>query len=584
MDPIIDWQISRHDIKSRGQYLLETGKWADCHFLVGQEPNHQMLAGHKLILAMASPVFEAMFYGGLAEKNDPIPILDLDPSAFKSLLEYIYTDKISINSVDKACELCYGAKKYMLPHVVEQCIKFLWSDLCPKNVCRAYEFAKLFEEPSLMEKCLQIMCTKTIDVIQDSSFEDVELSTIITILDQDVLNIDSELNLFWAINRYTEKHGLCASRNADVSPSNSEPEPVASPESPPTVDVEAGPSNQRSNHNNVVNNENIGVPAPAAVTNRQPELPTIRDAIRRIRFLSLNPQQFAEGPARTNLLTQSEAFAILMNISTPNSCYPMPEGFTTNKNPRNAFSDSSPSSPMAGPSTNLNSSGHRPGGSTVQNLFPQHVPPPQPAPLPTKTVPAPAPAPVPPAQPEDPESPPYYDYLLDEIRPNDSNFDRKYYCRRIMRQQSECLNTSVLDCSLTFIVDRSVCITGIEVPTQVQGSSIVGNDRYSELLYAHLLDAHGSRLTYTHCNQRVQYNSMLEISFDRPVFIQRHKMYKIGVVFNKVGWYPVSQSVAKVNCDNVCFTFCVGSQSESVRDGLIRTIVFTYSRDGIVYP
>lgn len=86
MDPIIDWQISRHDIKSRGQYLLETGKWADCHFLVGQEPG-QMLAGHKLILAMASPVFEAMFYGGLAEKNDPIPILDLDPSAFKSLLE-----------------------------------------------------------------------------------------------------------------------------------------------------------------------------------------------------------------------------------------------------------------------------------------------------------------------------------------------------------------------------------------------------------------------------------------------------------------------------------------------------------------
>lgn len=578
MDPIIDWQISRHDIKSRGQYLLETGKWADCHFLVGQEPNHQMLAGHKLILAMASPVFEAMFYGGLAEKNDPIPILDLDPSAFKSLLEYIYTDKISINSVDKACELCYGAKKYMLPHVVEQCITFLWSDLCPKNVCRAYEFAKLFEEPRLMEKCLQIMCTKTIDVVQDSSFEDVELSTIITILDQDVLNIDSELNLFWAINKYAEKHGLCSSRTPEPNQSNNEQEqPVGSPQSPPTVDVEAGPSNvQRNNNNQNGNNggndqqQANGQPIALINTGRQQELPSIRDAIRRIRFLSLTPQQFAEGPARTNLLTQSEAFTILMNISTPNSCYPMPDGFTTNKNPRNAFSDSTPPSPVAGPS------GHRPsaGGQLIHV-----VPPPQPAPLPTQSVPAP----IPPVHPENPESPFYPDYL-DEMRNNDSNYDRKYYCRRIMRQQTECLNTSVLDCSLTFIVDRSVCITGIEVPTQVQGSTIVGNDRYSELLYAHLLDAHGSRLTYTHCNQRVAYNSMLEISFDRPVFIQRHKMYKIGVVFNKVGWYPVSQSVAKVNCDNVCFTFCVGSQSESVRDGLIRTIVFTYSRDGIAYP
>ncbi|XP_058442808.1 uncharacterized protein LOC131425173 [Malaya genurostris] len=579
MDPIIDWQISRHDIKSRGQYLLETGKWADCHFLVGQEPNHQMLAGHKLILAMASPVFEAMFYGGLAEKNDPIPILDLDPSAFKSLLEYIYTDKISINSVDKACELCYGAKKYMLPHVVEQCITFLWSDLCPKNVCRAYEFAKLFEEPRLMEKCLQIMCTKSMDVIQDSSFEDVELSTIVTILDQDVLNIDSELNLFWAINKYAEKHGLCASRNHETSQSSSEHEPVASPQSPLNLDVEASSSNDQSNNQNIIgNNEHVGPAVVIANAGRQQELPTIRDAIRRIRFLSLSPQQFADGPARTNLLTQSEAFAILMNISTSNSCYPMPEGFTTNKNPRNAFTDSSPPSPIPGPSGNLAPMALRPG-TTTSGLFPQHVPPPQPAPLPTKTVPAPAPAPVPSTHSDDTENP----YYLEEMRNNDSNYDRKYYCRRIMRQQTECLNTSVLDCSLTFIVDRSVCITGIEVPTQVQGSTIVGNDRYSELLYAHLLDAHGSRLTYTHCNQRVQYNSMLEISFDRPVFIQRHKMYKIGVVFNKVGWYPVSQSVTKVNCDNVGFTFCVGSQSESVRDGLIRTIVFTYTRDGISY-
>lgn len=46
------------------------------------------------------------------------------------------------------------------------------------------------------------------DVIQDSSFEDVELSTVITILDQDSLNVDNELLLFFALNRYADKHGL----------------------------------------------------------------------------------------------------------------------------------------------------------------------------------------------------------------------------------------------------------------------------------------------------------------------------------------------------------------------------------------
>lgn len=69
---------------------------------------------------------------------------------------YIYTDAINLQSFDQACELCYVAKKYMLPHLVGECTNYLWQDLFPKNACRAYEFAKLFEEPVLMDKCLQV--------------------------------------------------------------------------------------------------------------------------------------------------------------------------------------------------------------------------------------------------------------------------------------------------------------------------------------------------------------------------------------------------------------------------------------------
>lgn len=56
MDTSIDWQTSCHELKDRGEHLLKSGKWADCHFLVGAEPNQIMLPGHKLIMAMASPV------------------------------------------------------------------------------------------------------------------------------------------------------------------------------------------------------------------------------------------------------------------------------------------------------------------------------------------------------------------------------------------------------------------------------------------------------------------------------------------------------------------------------------------------
>jgi PHR domain len=285
---------------------------------------------------------------------------------------------------------------------------------------------------------------------------------------------------------------------------------------------------------------------------RQHEPVSIKTAIKKIRFLTLTPQQFAEGPARTNLLTQSEAFAILMNISTANSVYPMPEGFSQNKNHRNvgfSFADSdTPSPPIqsvpVGQVLPLADSPHHHMGAVGVNSGVHHG------------------------------------SYMDELRN-----EQKFYCVRIIRQQTECLNTSVLDCSLTFTVDRSICVTGVQVPTQVLGGIVldpnnVVPDRYSELLYAHLMDSQGSRLTYTHCTQRVRYNSLLEISFDRPVFIQRHKMYKVCVVFNKVGWYPMCEGYPTVNCENVCFTFGVGSQSESNRDGLIRSIIFTYSREG----
>ncbi|XP_018574176.1 BTB/POZ domain-containing protein 3 isoform X3 [Anoplophora glabripennis] len=422
--PPCDWQTTRKLVKERGQYLLETGMWSDCRFIVGTEPNQQVLEGHKLFLAMSSPVFEAMFFGGMAEK-DPIAILDVQPDAFKALLEYIYTDKINLTSFDQACELCYGAKKYMLPHLVEECTKYLWSDLYPKNACRAYEFAKLFEEPMLMDKCIRIICNQTQEVLSESSFDDVELSTILTVFDQDELNINSELELFSAITRYAARHNH--SSGAKV----------------PRLDgIGNATSEANSNH------------------------PTIRDAIMKIRFLTLTPQQFAEGPGKSSLLSESEKFAILMNICSPSAAVSMPEGFSSSATPRRK---KHPSEPFCVPL----------GGFL---LVPAQIP------------------------------------MEDDRQPQ-------------------------------FV--------------------------YPELLYAHLLDGDGSRLTYTHFTSRVNYRSLIEISFNRPIYIQRNKVYKVGVVLNKIGCYPIGTYPNQSTCNGVVFTFSQGQCGDSVRDGLIRSIIFS---------
>ncbi|XP_053603822.1 uncharacterized protein LOC128671398 [Plodia interpunctella] len=612
----IDWQLGCVEMKQRGAHLLQSGQWSDCTFLVGAEPNQVSIAGHKLILAMASPVFEAMFFGGMAERNDPILILDVQPDAFKALLEYIYTENINISSFDKACELCYGAKKYMLPHLVKECTRYLWSDLYPRNACRAYEFARLFEENVLMEKCLQIISTNTKEVLNDSSFEEVELNTVITVFSLDHLNVESELDLFEAAVRYAKAH--------DKRPIDRSVSPLAE-SGPPSGkrSKSPGPSTSTEKVVNVESSPENSPEAPAETckagdtpdsalseeksnkTDAKDKM-TIRSAIEQIRFLTLTPQQFAEGPARSSLLTESEAFAVLMNILSSSSDVPMPSGFSTCRVPRKQLIGGGPPSnmptftvdtpspvmleqvfgaevsraahalpgaalvrvssheaPYSG--VRMVNSGVLAGPRCVASVAREH-------PLVQQIV-------QPIGQPHG-QLHGHGDALGQPLGRHGG--DCKLYCQRAIVQHTDCLNTSVLDCSVTFMVDKNICLLGVQVPTQApsDGSGLCAPAAaaagYSELLYAHLLDADGARLTYTHYTSRVPYRHLLDIMFNRPVYIQRNKVYKVGIVFNKVGWYPMGTCANQVEAESVFFNFGIGQSSDSVRDGLIRSIIFTY--------
>lgn len=65
------------------------------------------------------------------------------------------------------------------------------------------------------------------------------------------------------------------------------------------------------------------------------------DAIKKIRFLSMTANEFAEGPAQARVLKESEIFEIMFALSKPNfvpNSYP--RGFTTSTLQRDKFFDS----------------------------------------------------------------------------------------------------------------------------------------------------------------------------------------------------------------------------------------------------
>lgn len=79
-----NWREKCRDVITSNKYALKKGILTDVKFIVG--PEKTMYHAHRLILALRSPVFEAMFYGGLAERGDTVTIPDVSSDGFSHLL------------------------------------------------------------------------------------------------------------------------------------------------------------------------------------------------------------------------------------------------------------------------------------------------------------------------------------------------------------------------------------------------------------------------------------------------------------------------------------------------------------------
>ncbi|KAI5639340.1 BTB/POZ domain-containing protein [Phthorimaea operculella] len=84
--PSEDWQVQYADVKLRAAHLYRTREWADCTFHFQTANGSNSLEAHKLILAMASPVFAAMFYGTVGDQGSSVTIGDIDLTTFSALL------------------------------------------------------------------------------------------------------------------------------------------------------------------------------------------------------------------------------------------------------------------------------------------------------------------------------------------------------------------------------------------------------------------------------------------------------------------------------------------------------------------
>lgn len=77
---------------------------------------------------------------------------------------YLYCDEIRLEP-DTVLATLYAAKKYLVPHLAQQCVKFLEVSLTARNACLLLSQSRLFEEPELMTRCWEVIDAQVCPVI-----------------------------------------------------------------------------------------------------------------------------------------------------------------------------------------------------------------------------------------------------------------------------------------------------------------------------------------------------------------------------------------------------------------------------------
>ncbi|UYV74841.1 hypothetical protein LAZ67_12001280 [Cordylochernes scorpioides] len=79
----------RERVVERTSSLLQNTALSDVTFLVGPPSAARRYVGHRVLLAMTSPVFEAMFFGDMADRSRVVRLPDISPVAFENLLRFL---------------------------------------------------------------------------------------------------------------------------------------------------------------------------------------------------------------------------------------------------------------------------------------------------------------------------------------------------------------------------------------------------------------------------------------------------------------------------------------------------------------
>lgn len=171
------------------QILYKNEMGADVEFVLKSklENGEKSIPAHKVILAVASPVFQKMFYGDLKE-GAVVQIPDESFEAFAEFLQFFYMAEIDLTE-GNIYEVFKMLDKYDVQRCQADCENFLFDTVTSEVACLYYDVALTYNySEDVLEKVEDHICADAVNVLESNSFLKSSRAVLQNILQMDHLN------------------------------------------------------------------------------------------------------------------------------------------------------------------------------------------------------------------------------------------------------------------------------------------------------------------------------------------------------------------------------------------------------------
>ena len=157
-----NWQISRSCVRERNAFMFNNELISDVRFVVESscaagKKQVTSIPAHKYVLAVSSPVFLAMFYGGFPEPKDCIKLPNCDSQSCLEFLRYLYCDEVHLTR-EHVLQILNLAKKYIVPSLEDKCVAFVEKNISADSVFDILTFAQgTFDGEHLERLCWEFI-------------------------------------------------------------------------------------------------------------------------------------------------------------------------------------------------------------------------------------------------------------------------------------------------------------------------------------------------------------------------------------------------------------------------------------------